>query len=746
LLKDRGFGSRKSWKLGKESGESLGYGDAAQGERVTPKRVALWLRILSIVLLATVSTPLAVLAEGLRIQTDLEYQTTTFDSKNTETGETIEGDFSRFSQLYDVDLQKELYPYLELNAGGLFDLQTTRLDADGSDSENEQMTAEYFAGLQLNNPQHRAGFTYRNSQVRTEATDLVTSSIFREQYIARWNWRPADLPSFNLDYNRTHAFDEPETRDLINDFLTLRSRYEYREVSLDYTYTRNDKEETLAESGTLSQIHNGRIRYSTRLFGDRVSLTAGSRLNYSTLEPSGEGDVRRSTSSLGSPLFWPFNSDESSQLDPEGVDINLDRPPSVGLDFGSPTEVDTLYLLPLESDDRSLGLASPEQIQTANRYFSWEVFISDDGENWEEHRSSFQAEYSAFDNRFELSFPRVTTRFIQVRVTPPSGPNEVPGKILISQVQGFTTIDASSGETLEDHDQNHNLGLRWAITDRTSTTYDVYYNLLTSEPSETKKWMLGNSVGLRHMFSPIFVGNVRVFRSDEHLTGRDDRTHHSYVASIRGDYLETFNQTLIYSGTHTDDEEGSSSGNSIFLRHSADLYEDWSANLDLGQSWRNPSEAAKTRSTIIRARTNLIPNRKIRLRVDYSFAWVDEEGEGSRIEQNGRAEVYLVPFRTLSLFAAVSFRDRDDEGGGVDVTQDYSVNWGPFPDGSLNFSFGYNYFKQTEGLEERFFSPRLTWEIARGVLLTLEYTMGTVKSGTQKSDRKIFDANLRVYY
>jgi hypothetical protein len=753
-----------------------------------PKRVVSWLRIVSISLVMSFLTPATALAEGLRLQTDLTYRTSLVDTTDTETGEMTQGEFSRFSQRYDLDLQKELYPYLTLHAGGLFDMDTSRTSRWGSliDADHtkiEERAVQYFAGLRLTNPVHKAGFTYRNSEVKASLTDLGTQTILRDQFIVHWNWRPVDLPIFNVDYNRTHALNKPRTRDSTNELLAFRSRYEYEDVSVDYTYTRNDNNDTrydnnerLADTGSLTQLHNGAIRYSTRLFRDRVSLTAGTRLNYSTLEPSGQGEIRRPTSSLGSEFYMLDDSDNPRPLEnPSGdftsvdathpltaVNIGSGWPlgtgpesgsesrwtqPSFGLNFGSVTEVDTLYVLPLESDDPDLDLASPLEIDRVNGYFSWEVFISDDQEHWEEHRSGFKAEYSIFDNRFELSFfPPVSTRYIKVRVTAESDPRQISGQIPISRVQGFTTIDGSTGETLKDLDQNYNFGLRWDITDRTTTSYDAYYKVLTSEPSGRRRSTLTNSFSARHLFNPIFVGNARVLRSDVHSTGRGDGVHHSYVASIRGDYLETFNQTLTYSGAHTRDEDETSTVDSIFLRNSADLYRDWSANLDLGQSWTNPSKGGKSRSTLIRVRTSLIPNTKLHLRLDYSFAWVTEEGEDSRIEQRGRAEVFLVPLKTLSLFAAVSFRNRDMGNRATDITQDYSVNWAPFPDGTLNFTLGYNYFSGPRGVEERFVKPGVRWEVARGVLLTVQYTTGVIESATEKSDLQTFNANLRVYY
>jgi len=205
-------------------------------------------------------------------------------------------------------------------------------------------------------------------------------------------------------------------------------------------------------------------------------------------------------------------------------------------------------------------------------------------------------------------------------------------------------------------------------------------------------------------------------------------------------------QTLVYSGTHTKDGDGTSTVNSIFLRTGADVYRDWSANLDLGQSWKNPSEGETTRSTTARVRTNLAPNRMINLRLDYAVAWIVEEGETSRLEQDGSAQAFFVPLKTLSLFAAIRFRNRDQRNRDATISQDYSVSWAPLPGGSLNFSITYTQARTTQGLQERLITPELRWQIARGVLLTLKYSTGPVESATERRDIRTFTGNLRVFY
>ena len=765
LLRGRPFRARKDATASKELAW-ISCRHAATEARYRMRRPAIpWLRIIPLLLLVALCTPAPLLAEGLRLLGDLEYRSSFVDTTDKQTGETTDGEFARFTQLYDLSFQRQLYPYLEIRAGGLFDLRNARTTNDGIHSRIDDRTWQYFAGLHLNQPLHKAGFTYRRTDLKTSASNLFTRSIFRDQYIANWTWRPDDLPLITVNYDRAHTFDKPQTRDSIAELLTLRSRYDYRDASLDYTYTRNDAQENLTSGGSLSQIHNTGIRYSRRFLDDRIGLTAGARINYSTLEPSDDGDIHRPTTSRGVE-FWLLDdsspdsnaSGEFTTVDPgddstalTNVDIGGDAPPepvSVGLDFGSSTDVDTIYVLPLE-DDNNDDLANPAEIEAASDTFSWEVFWSDDQETWTQCAPSVACEveweYNLFDNRFEISFsPGVNRRYIKVWTRPSSDPSL--GQVLISSVRGFTTISVSAGTVLNDLDQNYNLGVRWSITDRSEMNYDAYYKVVTADPSSRRKSTLTNSVSLRHIFNPVFVGNARFLRSDGRATARHNEVYQSYVASIRGDYLETLSQTLVYSGTHTKDGNGTSTVNSLFLRSNADLYRDWSMNLYLGQSWTNSDLDGSSRSTAARIRTDMAPNRKLHLALDYSITWIVDEDEGSRLEQNGNVQGFYVPFRTLSLFAAVRFRNRDQGNRSTTVSQDYSVNWAPFLDGSLNFSIAYTQAKTTLGYEEKLVKPEVRWQIARGMLLIFTYSNGTVESATETSDIQTFTGNLRVFY
>jgi hypothetical protein len=726
------------------------------------EQVALWIRMTPVILLAIVSAPATVLAEAgrLNVMVDLEYLYAENETENDLTGERIDTDTSRFKRKYDIELQKEIYPYLDFRAGGIFELIDTdattviRLPGgtDRFDTDFDERSAWLFAELNLENPLYTAAAAYRRRRFEEDLTNFAKTTDHREEYTGIFRWKPVGFPLLDLDYTHFRIWNNDDflPRDSVLDRFILNSRYNYRDFSYDYTYLRNDADDRIEDLDTLNQIHNGKVNYSTRFFGDRLLMTSGIRLNYQTLDLSGTGDFQRPVITPGAELFLQDDDsvtswtpdDLTDALAADSIIIGSPIPPSdpasAGLEFDSPTDVDTVYLLPETGD----GFADPNEI--AGRTFSWEVYVSDDGLDWAPHLVD-DAIYDRSENRFEISFPLVETFFIKVVTTPQPS---IGGLIEIGTIQAFTTITAAGteGAKIEDFDQTYNFGLQWEVTDRTTTAYDGFYRRLTSDPFDITRTTLTNSLSLRHLFSPRLFGNARVLRTDGTRTGRRDTVDHSYTASLTADYLDTLRQTLVYSGRHNKGERDTISWNSIFLRTNADLYEGWSADLDLGYSRTNSDEDADTTTTTLRISTDVDPNPRLDFALDYRISYQTKTGRSSSVDHNARFQSFWVPLETLSFFASVSLRHQESQGEGLKVDQDYSVNWAPFPDGLLNLSLAYNYSIDTQDNESRIFSSQIDWQLIRNTLLTVRFNIGTLESDRTTSDVMNVRATLRTYY
>ena len=723
--------------------------------RRMPKQAAPWILIVPAFLFVTAFSPATALAEGgrIRVSTELDYLATNADTRNKLTGEETETDRSYFLQLYNLEIQKELYPYLFFRTGGLLKLTestTTRVsEAEGKErSDFDERLGRVFAELDLNNPLYTAGASYHWSELKE--TNADTERLFREEYDGRLRWRPEGFPSFDLEYSRLHLYDDPKTRDLLDDRLKFESRYDYEDFSSDYTYTRLDNEEKFADSGSLTQIHDGGMRYSDSFFGDRVSMAGSVRLRYSTLEPSGAGDFKLATDPPTGLFSVP--DDLSPELTDPGdyrplgdgrIGVvfpgDVGKPVSFGLDFAFDTEIDTIYVLP-NQDARELAS------------LDWDIYVSDDRVNWvlvDPTLYDVSSTYNAGYDRFEISFPPfvssfplVSAQYIKVITNSQLTIEEIG----VAQLEAFTSVPGSEGLKIKDFVQNYNLGLRWQITDKTTTSYDGFYRRQESQPFDEERTTLTNGIRLQHIFSPVFVGSARAMRTDGTSSEQGDVVNHLYSASLRANYLDTLNQTLVYSGRHQKDKQGSGTTDSIFLRTNADLYRDWSMNLDLGYTWTKPIEDVSDTTALLRVGTDVAPNEKLRFVMNYLARWRTEKGEATELDQNASLQAFWVPFRTVSLFGRVNLRHRKSEGGDLTVSQNYSFIWAPFPDGSLNFSVAYNQILDTRDTESRIFSPQVEWQITRNALLTVRFNIGTIESEREESDVRNLRAELRVFY
>jgi hypothetical protein len=739
-----------------------------------PPRVALRISALPPVLLATALASTAAFAESgdIRLQADLEYIYSDIETEEKATGEKTDATFSYFRRKYNIDIEKEILPYLRFRGGAFLELIDSTTDEEDLSTGFEEKTDRLWAELNWTNPLYKASAAYRRRNFEFDPKNLPSTNISREEYSGFWRWTPVGFPSIDLEYNRFRTWDDDDNRDSLLNLYVAKSRYDYRDFSADYTYTRSDLEQTVRtagggldpggtlaagdtprtiDQGFLTQIHNGGVRYATDLFNDRLRVIARARVNYDKLEPTGTGPIRPATTSPGAPFFLLDDSDPTTLTVANAANplstVNIGRnaplnPVGVGLDFGTPTEVDTIHVVPVENL-LDPSLASPGEIASVAGAFNWRVFTSDDQVAWTEQAVTSD-EYSVFDNRFEITFsPQAFTRYIKVVTTPVT---TASGEIRIADIEAFTTVDAAAGQEFETLTQTYNLGLRWAVTDRTLTTYDSTVRLFDTDPDDRDKTTLINGVSVQHEFNDMFYADARLLRLDTSQSNRDDVVRHTFTTSLNADYLPTLSQSLIYNGVH--EKEGSRSGqaHSLFLRTNADLYRDWSMNLDLGYTTRSPVFGPDTTSTIIRLATNVSPHRTMNFAVDYLGSYDTQSGGFSGFSHIASIQAFWVPFRTLSFFASVNLRDQVREREGLRVRQQYSVNWSPFPDGQLNFLLGFNQTIDADGNESQILTPEARWQINRSTLLTLAFDFGTIESETLIRDLKVFRLNFRTIF
>ncbi|MBI5558358.1 MAG: hypothetical protein HY885_12050 [Deltaproteobacteria bacterium] len=703
------------------------------------------------VLLLLVLMPGPLLADSLRFLTDLEYTTAGNSTKNKDTGEKTEIDYSLFSQLYSLDVSKELSPTIVFNGGGLFDLDSTDTETDGLKTESDDRNIRPYGELQLITPILQAGTGYRRTELKESESFMETTRRYSDEYSGRLDWKPVELPRVTVTYNRNLVHDAPLTTESTTDNLELQSKYLYKDFTFDYTHTNLDAaQEVPTVSETQSASDNGSIRYNHLYHDGKVSVSAGTRYKEDKVEFFGERERLVPSADLGTTFSNPNDrnpamSNNAGEFEHPLADVNLlSTTPtqiSFGLDFGTDTEVDTVYVVVNPGDDPG----DPDVADIAS-FFVWSVYESDDQEVWRRRtvlKTSFGDDEFA-SNGFKISFEAANARYLKIVTTQQR--TLTNQEIRLSDLLPKRTLPVDTSE-FSTKNWNSDLAVNWKMSDKTTSGYDMHYRQEESKPFDDKRTWLNSGANLRHIFNKIFSGNMRVARSELTETQGSDSISHTYSVSLAGRYLETFNQTLTYSyGNNDDEEEGKSSVNSVLLRNNLDLYEGWSMNLDNGYSWQSPEEGGEATNIFTRLGTTITPNRWMNVTLDYEISRATQTDEPDFHEQTGGMLISWVPFPTLSLSADLTFTDEEGATSDSYTRQMYGVSWSPFQDGTMQFSLSCGDSQDTDGEKTTSVSPALKWRITRNSLLTLEYSVGQFEDIREENEFEIIIVGLRVYY
>ena len=699
-------------------------------------------------------------ADGVRFNSDLLYTTSSTTTKLKATGESIDSDFDRFDQRYNLNVTKRFFPYLSFETGAVYEFNQLTSKTEGNKVDIDEEILRPYVELNLDNPFYNAGLAVRARRREEKITGLPKNRADRDEFTGSVGMTPGELfPNWNLRYTHLHTYDDPETIDQIQQTLLLDSSWRpWESLNLDYTYTRVDSEERTLDFDTLQQTHFGRIGYAQNFWDRRLSLNTAYTINYSEFEFSSdtgfvENPLLRSAglSALdNTPEDGPALSVNDALIDGNviasaGLDIGTagdqTQQVNIGLDFGFPQAVDQIRIWV----DRQLSTI------VANS-FSWAVYTSPDNTDlstWSLAATVSPATFATFDNRFEIVFPTVNTRFIKV-VTRPLSPT-VPGaadftNIFVTEMQAFITQTGTSATTetsVTDH--NYTLNLRGRLSDRTIVNYNLLYSQQDTDPDNDQRTQLSNSAYLNHTFDNVFSANVNGQVTDTSVSD-DDRTNYNYGASLRAAWLRTFDQSLTYTGRYEDSDLGTAYQNSIFLRSNSILYKGWSAFLDLGYTWEEPVSGEKITSSVIRPGTSIKPHPTLDLNLNFQFRRTDQSGAdiGPTDESKWDVQAFYTPFSNLSFFAKVNGIHRDGES---DTFQQYTINWSPYPDGDLQFFFTFNEVLISENNQKQtVVGPGLKWRIGRHINLDMSYNWTTDDSDIQKIESNIFNLELKLIF
>lgn len=212
--------------------------------------------------------------------------------------------------------------------------------------------------------------------------------------------------------------------------------------------------------------------------------------------------------------------------------------------------------------------------------------------------------------------------------------------------------------------------------------------------------------------------------------------------------LKTLRHVLLFSGRNEQLVEESRDVYSLMLLNTAQLYRGIEVFLNGGLTRAKSSSGERQEVENLLFGASFVPNRTMTVTLNFNGTWTDLAGGGrpdeTTVDRRGDASISYRPFDTLYLLAAFS---RIERPGNNDTTQNYSLNWSPFPSGALLFNFAFNQdLSARDNGKVQTVRPSLRWNVTNRISLDMSYQVAKAESSTAATDDKTFSTRMRMFF
>jgi len=712
----------------------------------------------------------------------------TGDNKTTDAaGLTSESRSKYFMQRYNLYYNKLLFPLVNLNAGMRLKKEAFTSETEDGASRTDTTLVMPAVSLMFMNRFVYAGIGYDERDETVESAGS-SSTTFRKTKNASLGFKPEGLPTLDLQYVGQSRYDKDRTSlDQDDNMFSLGSLYRpTKSVQFNYNAVYNDVKYHLTLGETESLIQSGKVGFTDRFFDDRVALSAGYLITGQTIQTttggSGGGTVRIQRFPVAglsgindTPLLSVLDVNQAL-IDGNltvSSGINIGQLPSLtgdtkqrnaGLDFGVETEVSALFVWV----DRALSAVVAES-------FVWDIYTSEDNQNWSLFQTVFPATFGQFENRFELAFSGVKTRYIKVvtrplsvAVVPP--PGEDMSNIVISELQAFLDqpVDQVAGPTTTTvlRSETINLNGRAHIirSDRHSLLYDLYYQKQTSDQTgqaASHSSTLTNALIGSERFSKVFTGSAKIMVQNSEDAGGSRLTYYDYEASLMAasSSLPKISHNLVLTAKREEWDETTTAKDtgSFYVSNTAEVYSGINAYLNGGESialTETGTTVTRTNNTLVGFGADIVPHRALTMGVNYDWSESEQQESGADATtgaSTGRrtsagANAAYNPVSSLYLYGSIQ---RLEEAGKPGITYgSLSGSWSAQQrGGSLEIRLSYAENVQTETrTRTRGYGPYAKWKMNAKAYLEASYLITTIDSPSGQSEARTVNTGLKVMF
>ncbi len=689
----------------------------------------------------------------------------TFSSLSTTTtlasGAVTKTDTTSVYPTVTLNLNGLIFPYLRLNAGGVFELNKLTSDIGGTTTSSTITRNRPFFLLRSTNPVFSPGFGFFRREDRNRTAGQTDVKLINNEWDGYLGWNPDGGPKSEFQFVRTDTFDsDRSSQDVTRNFGSLVSNYSYKDLGVYYRGSYLDTDDHLHKVDTLQVTQGARASYGRSFIDKRLSVNGTYNVTHQDLTTtatgaggevqvpvtvfaglSGNSDTPVTVTLAQNPLLIDGNLGAGA-----GVDLGLPVPPAdtqarnIGIDLLNPVKVSRFLLWV----DREL----PVEVSNS---FSWDIYSSLDNVVWRQETTVAVAPFGPFENRFQIDFTPITARYIKVVTRPLSAavPNAATyPHILVTEIQPFLVLPPGDiRATLEQTTHIVNTDVRFRILDAPALYYEgsYFYNGPSTFGAHTDT--LSNGLSANHTFNPFFAVFGRVAR-EQGAEPEGHRTATVTNATATLDPMSTLRTSFLWSGM--DERIGGipRSRNGFFIQNAAQPYQ--GVNLQVGIGWNATTElsGAIAHDRIMNLSGTVVPVQHVSLTFNYDDTSTNRSGPftGAPHAHTQRlyAAVAVDPTRTLHF--VVGEEIVSVTGQPSMTTLDLAANWSPFPDGALQFVFAYNNaLRSLEFGRDRTTLASVRWNLSRRSYIDVSYQKTKSEFVFQTNESRVFSTSLRLF-
>ena len=675
-------------------------------------------------------------------------------------------------QRYQLNLDKQFYPFLNLNALGQYEWVPGWTTVDGVESSVNFNRWNVFAALVVGPPMLNATPYYSRRQEYTvfglAGVGSSTPTLVNQAYGVYAGWTPAGLPLLNLRVGRNENFDgSGNLVDTRTDEVNFNATYvEVENLLLRYSLRWSDFSNNLTGVESRDLAQGAQVTWSAstldRRFQTALSYTVGYRSTQ--LVSTGGGNVSLQQFPIaGLSLVETFPSlPNLGTLLPNPALIDGDTVAGAGIDLG--------FAPALAGDQnfRDLGLQFANTVTPVNllwlwvdrqlppdvvRTFTFTAWQSDDNLNWVQVPLAGPVIFGLFDNRFEIPVVRTQARYVKV-VTKPLAPAVTTdpryADILVTELQGYNVVPANEQPpSTWDANGAFNGSARVLIWRDWNLAY--WLSVATSHQKDfvPNYWNTMSAFSANKQVAQSVSVAARIDRSDTIQANGQHEATNRWSAQVSYDPFSSASVALNYSGTYGEFLLGQYLSNTFTLSGQVEPWRGVNLNVLAGYTWARDELGRTLSGANANVGFTLIPIPV--LTINGNWGLTTSLASGTAIENRGRQSTVLqgnavfTPIPALFVSAGVTRSTGSDQGN--QTLANFGAGFSPFSGGQLLLRFGYDETLDTQGQARvRIFGPGLRWNIRTGTHLDVSYIWNdTAQPALITQNRSLF-ANLFVSF